>query len=305
MVAEAVDLEELKKSGYIFQRDAEHFAVRLRVPGGDLSSEQLMAIGTIAGRWGRGDVHLTTRQGIQIPWVRFEDLGEVTKRLEEVGAPPGSCGPRVRNISSCVGLPRCHHANIDSQELAKEIDERFFDVDLPTKLKIAISGCPNSCAKPQLNDIGVMGVVKPRVIPERCDGCRRCVRTCKEAAIKMVDNRAGIDYTKCVYCGECIRTCPIGAVVADKEGYTIFIGGNVGRHPRFAQKIHAFGDKETIFQVIERTIKVYRERAEKGERFGRLVERLGLSEFLRETSKSRKEETGTKTGVGGGGGEGV
>ncbi len=56
----------------------------------------------------------------------------------------------------------------------------------------------------------------------------------------------------------------------------------MGRHPRFAQKILTFGDEGTIFQVIEDSIKVYKEKAETGERFGRLVERLGIGEFLRE-----------------------
>jgi len=279
-VTEKVDYEDLKKSGYIFQRDSEHFSVRLRIPGGELSSEQLMAIGKIAREWGRGEIHLTTRQGIEIPWVKFEQLGEVTKALEEAGTPPGSCGPRVRNISACVGLPRCPHANIDSQELAKKIDERFFKVVLPTKLKIAISGCPNACAKPQINDIGIMGVVKPRIISEKCDACGICVRICKEAAIKIVNDVAEIDFIKCVYCGACIRGCPTGASAADLEGHTIFVGGNVGRHPRMAYKLLDFADDETIFHVIDNSIKLFEEEGLRKERFGHLIERRGLGESL-------------------------
>lgn len=281
MAEEKVDYEELKKSGYIFQRDAEHFTVRLRVPGGDLSSEQVIAVGKIAGEWGRGEVHLTVRQGIEIPWVRFERLREVTKALEEIGTPPGSCGPRVRNISSCVGLPRCTHANIDSQELAKKIDERFFDVVLPTKLKIAISGCPNACSKPQINDIGVVGVVRPRIVREKCDGCGVCVRICREAAIKIVNEVAEIDFKKCVYCGECIRVCPLSAGVADSEGYTIFIGGNGGRHPRLAYKLLDLAGEEIVFRVIESSIELFEAEGESRERFGHLIERIGLGESIR------------------------
>ena len=95
-------LKDLKESGYIFQKDSEHFTVRLRIPGGDLTSEQLMAVGKIAQDWGKGEIHITTRQGIEVPWIKFEDLKEVTRILDEVGTPPGSCGPRVRNVSSCV-----------------------------------------------------------------------------------------------------------------------------------------------------------------------------------------------------------
>lgn len=280
-IEKRVDVEDLKKSGYIFQSDSEHFTVRLRIPGGDLSSEQMIGIGKIAEEFGRGEVHLTTRQGAEIPWVRFEELGEITKRLEEIGTPPGSCGPRIRNISSCVGLPRCPNANVNSQELAKKIDERFFDVVLPRKLKIAVSGCPNACAKPQINDVGLMGVVKPKIIPELCDGCGDCVRKCREAAIKIVSGVAEIDFTRCVYCGECVRACPKNADVVDREGYTVFIGGNVGRHPRFAHKLIDFADHDAIFRVIERSIKLFKEEGERGERFGQLIERLGLGDSIR------------------------
>ena len=148
-------------------------------------------------------------------------------------------------------------------------------------MKIAISGCPNSCTKPQVNDIGTTGVVRPRIIPERCDGCGDCVRACKEGAIKIVDGVAQIDYNMCVYCGICIRICPRSADVADREGYTIFVGGNVGRHPRFAVKLVDFADKEVIFKVIENSIKLFEEEGERGERFGHLIERIGLGEALR------------------------
>jgi anaerobic sulfite reductase subunit C len=281
LALEKVDVEGLKKSGYILQRDAEYFTVRLRIPGGRLTSKQLISLGEVAERWGRGEVHLTARQGVEIPWVRFEHLSEVTRALEENGTPPGSCGPRVRNISACPGLPFCSHANIDTQALAEKIDRLFFDVDLPVKVKIAVTGCPNSCAKPQVNDIGIMGVVKPRIIPEACNGCGRCVKICREGAIKLIGGIAQIDYTRCVYCGECVRGCPTGGDVADRMGYTIFVGGNVGRHPRLAQKLLDFAEEEAVFKIIENCLKLIREEGAWGERFGHLIERIGLGEAFR------------------------
>jgi len=276
-----IDYEELKKGGYIVQRNPEYFTVRLRVPGGILTSEQLAAIGSIANKYGQGQVHLTIRQGVQIPYVKYERLGEITKELMEIGTPPGSCGPRVRNITACVGMPECPSANINTYELTRKIDEKYFDRDLPTKIKIGITGCPNSCGKPQLNDIGIMGVVKPKVIAEKCNGCGICVEICKESAIKILGGKAVIDFSKCIYCGECVRACPLEADVAEKRGYTIFIGGNVGRHPRFAQKIIDFADEETIYRVIDNSLKVFKKEAAPNERFGHLIDRLGLGEFLR------------------------
>lgn len=276
-----IDYEKLKKSGYIIQRDPQYFTVRLRVPAGELTSAQVDVLAELARKYGRGQIHLSARQGIQIPWVKYNKLGEITKVLTEIGTPPGSCGPRVRNISACVGLPQCPHANIDTHEVAKKIDEKFFGKDLPTKLKIGITGCPNSCAKPQVNDIGIMGVIKPKIIPEKCNGCGLCVDICKEAAIKIADGVAVIDFTKCVYCGECIRVCPLDADVAEREGYTIFVGGNVGRHPRLAYKILDFADEDTIYRVIENSMRIFEEEGVSRERFGHLIERLGVGEFVK------------------------
>ncbi|MFQ6089767.1 MAG: 4Fe-4S binding protein [Candidatus Methanofastidiosia archaeon] len=281
MNQEKINYDELKKSGYIVQKDPDYFTVRLRVPAGLLSSKQTIALGKIANKYGRGEIHLTVRQGIQIPWVKFDKLGKITKELIAIGTPPGSCGPRVRNISACVGLPECPYANIDTSGLARKIDKRFFDRVLPTKLKLAITGCPNSCAKPQVNDIGVMGVVKPRIISERCDGCGICVRICKEGAIKILNGKAHIDFTRCIYCGECIRICPKDADVSDKQGHTIFVGGNIGRHPKLAYKIIDFADEETIYKVIENSIQVFAKEGAPRERFGHLIDRLGIGEFVK------------------------
>lgn len=64
-----------------------------------------------------------------------------------------------------------------------------------------------------------------------------------------------VDYNKCVYCGQSIRVCPIDAKVAELQGYTIFVGGNVGRHPQFGYKQIEFADKTTVFNTIEKAIK--------------------------------------------------
>jgi dissimilatory sulfite reductase (desulfoviridin) alpha/beta subunit len=273
-----IDYKKLKSGGFILQKDPKYFTVRLRIPSGAITSEQMIRLGEIANKYGRGDLHFTTRQGIQIPWVELKSLGDITNELEEIGVPPGSCGPRVRNVMACVGF-ECQNALVETYKLAEKIDERYFGKELPGKIKIAVTGCPNSCAKPQLNDIGVMGVAKPKVITELCDACGLCIKTCKESAITLVDNKAVVDYEKCNYCGACIQICPTDAKVADLIGYTIFVGGNVGRHPRFADKIKEFADETTVIDVIDKSIKLFQDEGKPLERFGVMIDRIGLDEF--------------------------
>lgn len=88
-MADKPDFEKLKKSGYISQGNPEFFVVRLRVPAGLLTSEQLIEIGRIAKKYGNGSLHITERQGIQIPYVRYASLSKITEDLEAAGTPPG------------------------------------------------------------------------------------------------------------------------------------------------------------------------------------------------------------------------
>ena len=60
-------------------------------------------------------------------------------------------------ITACPGNRVCKHGQKDSQDFAKEIDEKFFGTELPHKFKVAVSGCPNACTKPRENDIGFSG----------------------------------------------------------------------------------------------------------------------------------------------------
>ena len=272
------DVNELKKSGYIVQTDPEYYTVRLRIPAGILTAKQLENIGRIAGKYGNGKVHITVRQGIQIPYVKYDQLKAITKELTDNGTVPGSCGPRVRNVTCCPGAPECHYANVETYPLAERIDARFFDARLPTKMKIAVTGCPNSCAKVQLNDVGIMGVVRPEIL-ENCTGCGLCVRTCKEAAMQMQEKKAVVDYARCIFCGECIRVCPYDAIKQAKLGYSIYVGGNVGRHPKLAYKLTDFSQEDTIYRVIENSCKVFEDEGMPSVRFGHLIDRIGMGRF--------------------------
>ncbi|MBP2669878.1 MAG: nitrite and sulphite reductase 4Fe-4S region, partial [Deltaproteobacteria bacterium] len=94
------DYKELKKGGMMRQAEAGLFSVRLHVVGGRLDTKQLQAIHDAADRFGRGEVHLTTRQGVEIPNVPHDSLSALKEHLAPSGVGVGVCGPTVRTVTA-------------------------------------------------------------------------------------------------------------------------------------------------------------------------------------------------------------
>jgi len=186
------------KGGVITERDAEFCTVRIRAPAGILSVEQVRGIATIAKKYGTGVVHCTTRQTLEIPHVNPEFLKKIEKALEKNGTPVGSEKDEIVNIIACPGTDRCKFANIDTIGLAKKIDQKMFGKMMPVKMRIAHSGCPNGCTSPMLNEIGIMGRVRPIRTEGLCTGCGTCVEYCKEKAIKIKRGISELYADKCV-----------------------------------------------------------------------------------------------------------
>ncbi len=160
------------KGGVITERDADFSTVRIRAPSGILTTEQLRGIAKIAKKYGTGVVHCTTRQTVEIPHVNPMVLKRMAQQLEKNGTPVGAENDEVVNIISCPGTERCKFANIDTISLAKKIDEKLFGKAMPVKMRIALSGCPNACTSPMLNEVGIIGRIRPEQTPGLCTGCR-------------------------------------------------------------------------------------------------------------------------------------
>ena len=191
----AVDYATLKKGGFMRQKQKNHFSLRLSVVGGQVSASQLAAITKVAEKYGRGYIHLTSRQGIEIPFIRLEDIDEVKEALAEGGASPGVCGPRGK--------------------------------ELPHKFKFGITGCQNNCLKAEENDLGIKGGVRVSWLQEKCISCGICAKVCREKAIRIEDGNIEIDRGKCNYCGRCAFSCPTDAYET-APGYLLSFGGLFG-----------------------------------------------------------------------------
>jgi len=279
---EKTEKSQLKSKGLLPQRQENMFVIRLKTVGGRIDSEKLRALADAAEKYGYGYVHVTSRQQIEIPFVKLKNTAEASCELEERGLYEGSSGKRVRAIVACQGSKICRFGLVDSQKLAKKIDEKYFGEPVPKKLKIAITGCPSSCVRPQENDFGIMGTTRPEIVEENCVSCGRCEKACKVQAIKVGEEKVQIDREKCVLCGLCIATCKKEALKTEKSGCTIFVGGHGGRKPRHGVKLFELADEEQLFSILEKTVNYYKREGLDGERFGDLLDRLGMEKFRKE-----------------------
>jgi dissimilatory sulfite reductase (desulfoviridin) alpha/beta subunit len=277
-----LDVATLKKSGYMKQRQKDLFVVRLRMPCGNVTCEQLTGITRIANKYGTGYVHITTRQGLQIPDVDIHNLDAITKELEDNGTPPGSCGPRVRNIISCPGNLECNYGIIDTYGMGGILDKEFFGEDMPVKIKFAVTGCPNACAKPQENDLGVMGILKPAINIDDCTGCGTCTFMCPEKAIIVENEKATILWDMCNLCGACVGACPTDLISEEWKGYKIFVGGKIGRRPKLGRELTDVKTQQETIAIFRKMINWSKKNTNVGERFGDCIDRVGFEKFRKE-----------------------
>jgi sulfite reductase (ferredoxin) len=142
------------------------FMMRVRIPGGQLTAEQLRAIAGVAKEYGRDLADITDRQNVQFHWIRIEDVPEIWERLESVGLSSlQACGDVPRNILGCpvAGIDASEildgTAALRATEAVAAGNPEF--ANLPRKYKTTVSGCALGCTGHEINDISFAGVVGP------------------------------------------------------------------------------------------------------------------------------------------------
>jgi sulfite reductase (ferredoxin) len=141
----------------------EFFMMRIGLPNGLLTSAQLRVIADITKKHARNLADITTRQNIQLHWLTIGALVEITDALTAVGlSPKGACGDVVRNVTGCPLAGLHQHELLDASPLAVEVarhltaNPEFYN--LPRKFKISITGCPEWCSYPEINDVALTAV---------------------------------------------------------------------------------------------------------------------------------------------------
>lgn len=161
-MAENIDYEDLKKRGFLRQKQDGFFLFRSRMSSGIYKKQQLDKVSQIAQEFGRGFVHMTVRQGIEIPFIKFEDIAEIEALLKSAGVDNGTSGARLRATTVCPGNNWCKQGLINTFVLSDKLENQLgikCGLELPHKFKIVISGCPNACTRAQQSEIGIHGAV--------------------------------------------------------------------------------------------------------------------------------------------------
>lgn len=211
---------KLGEKGAILQRDKKTYAIAPHIPCGLVTPELLRRVANVAEKYEVDLIKITGATRFALVGLKEQDIDAVWDDLGvDKGAAVGLC---VRSIRTCPGIEYCRLAVQDALNLGLKLDETYHGMQLPNKLKMAVSGCNLNCSESVIRDIGLVGKA---------------------------------------------------------DGWTLMIGGNVGPRPRLAVDLTSGLTDEATLALIARLVEFYRENGKRGERLGKMIERVGLEPF--------------------------
>ena len=139
--------------------------VRVKVPYGAITADQLDLLADVIDDHSRGWGHITTRQNIQFHFVELAEIPEVMRRMAEVGLTTReACGDTVRNVQGCHLAGACPMEVLDVTPWSEAVYRHFvrnpLSQRLPRKFKINFSGCDTDCGQAMFNDVGVVAATR-------------------------------------------------------------------------------------------------------------------------------------------------
>ncbi|HEY4367614.1 MAG TPA: nitrite reductase large subunit NirB [Steroidobacteraceae bacterium] len=141
------------------QKDGTYSVVP-RVPGGEITADKLLVIGTLAKKFGLY-TKITGGQRIDLFGAQVHELPLIWKELIDAGFESGHAyGKALRTVKSCVGSSWCRYGVQDSVGFAIAIENRYKGLRAPHKIKFAVSGCARECAEAQSKDVGIIATEK-------------------------------------------------------------------------------------------------------------------------------------------------
>ena len=151
--------KDILEKGAVVQRDNETYAIAPHIPGGIISDVNILRkIADVAEKYGAQALKLTSAQRIAIVGIQEESIDQV---WEELGMDKGQAvGLCVRSVKICPATHFCKRAQQDAVTIGLALDEKYHGMQLPSKFKIGVSGCLNSCSESAVKDLGLIGTPK-------------------------------------------------------------------------------------------------------------------------------------------------
>ena len=249
----------LQHGAYGSRLRMDYSMVRIKVPGGEITPEQLEKIASLSEAFSIGSAHVSTRQNIQLHWVQLEDVSEVMRGLVEVGLTTReACGNTVRNVMCSHFAGVCPREAFDATPYAKAI-ARFLlrnpmCQNLPRKFKINFSCC---------DDHGLVRVADIGLVP----------------TVKKLSSSSSSTMTTTENSGETIR------------GFKIYLGGGLGAASFIGHLLEEFTPEHRLLATCMATIRLF-DRHGNRENMARnrmryLVHEMGWERFQKMVLKER------------------
>lgn len=198
-------------------------------------------------------------------------------------------------VEVCRGAQGCRHrANEGGAELARGLEQALAGLDPASRMRaksggslrahdcfrVSVSCCPNGCSRPQIADVGLLGAAEVQVTDEACLECEACLEACREEALSLDSGGPILNLDRCLRCGACAEVCPSRTLVVTRTGWRAQLGGRLGRHPRLAHELPDLFTSGQAVALAARCLTLHLDEARPGERFGALLERLGLERVV-------------------------
>ena len=237
-------------------RAVPFFMLRIRVPNGLLTSTQLRTIAALSDEHGNAIADVTVRQNIQLHWLKIESLPEVFERLQSVGLrTTGACGDVVRNITGCplAGLHAHEIADVSHVVLAldRELGGNPDFYNLPRKFKITITGCPEWCSYPEINDIALTATLRP--IREATTE-----EPFRGSELQLRHQTAAIDGLQSLRTPISSGTNHDSRATNHELGFSVRVAGGLSTQPHLAVRLNAFIKPHQVIPVVRAITEVFR-----------------------------------------------
>lgn len=287
---------------HVSETDDKIYTVRAGSPR-IISSDFIRLLCDMADKYCDGYLRFTSRNNVEFLLANKDNIDPLINELNANGIPVGGTKNTISNIVHTQGWVHCHSAATDASGLVKSVMDELVDYftgkkELPHKLRLAVACCLNMCGAVHCSDIAILGIHRkaPKINHEKLGNlCEipSVISSCPMAAIRptIINGKKSveIDEDNCMYCGNCYTVCP-AMPIADplNDGISIWVGGKVSNsrtEPMFTKLAIPFIPNNPprwpeVVSAVKNIVEVYAKNANKYERVGEWINRIGWPKFF-------------------------